>query len=91
MIARRYFVSGDVQGVGFRYFVLREVQRIGKIRGFVRNLRDGRVETYAEGEERELEALEKSLRKGPFSSEVTKVEIIDETPNQSYTDFRITF
>jgi acylphosphatase len=91
MIARRYFVSGDVQGVGFRYFVLREVQRIGNIRGFVRNLRDGRVETYAEGEERELAELEKALRKGPFSAEVTNVDINDEIPDQKYQDFRITF
>jgi acylphosphatase len=91
MLARRYFVSGDVQGVGFRYFVLREVQRIGPIKGFVRNLPDGRVEAYAEAEEALLKELEKSLRKGPGMSEVTNVRIEEETPEGKYPDFRITF
>jgi acylphosphatase len=91
MLARRYLISGDVQGVGFRYFVLREAQRIGNIRGYVRNLRDGRVETYAEAEEKELIELENALRKGPLSSEVSRVEIQEENPDHKHSDFRITF
>jgi len=91
MRARRYIVSGDVQGVGFRYFVLREAQRIGNIRGFVRNLRNGNVEVYAEAGEKELVELEASLRKGPMSSEVSRVDVTEETPENKYTDFRITF
>ena len=91
MRARRYFISGDVQGVGFRYFVMREVQRIGSIKGFVRNLKDGRVEVYAEGEEDLIRELEKSLHKGPGMSEVTNVRIDEETPDGKYADFRITF
>ena len=91
MLARRYLISGDVQGVGFRYFVLREAQRIGNIRGYVRNLRDGRVETYAEAEEKELIELENALRKGPLSSEVSRVEIQEENPDHKHNDFRITF
>jgi acylphosphatase len=90
MIARRYFISGDVQGVGFRYFVLREVQRIGDIKGFVRNLPDGRVEAYAEGDSENIQKLEKSLHKGPGMSEVTNVRIEEETPEGQYPDFRIT-
>jgi acylphosphatase len=91
MVARRYFISGDVQGVGFRYFVLREVQRIGPIRGFVRNLHDGRVEVYAEADESLLQNLDKSLRKGPGMAEVTHVVIEEEVPDGRYTDFRIAF
>jgi acylphosphatase len=91
MLARKYFISGDVQGVGFRYFVLREAQRIGNIFGYVRNLRDGRVEVYAESEESQLKNLETALRKGPRSSEVSFVEVIEEMPTGKYSDFRITF
>ena len=91
MLARHYFISGDVQGVGFRYFVLREVQRIGPIKGFVRNLRDGRVEVYAEASEDLIKELEKSLHKGPGMSEVTNVRIDEEVPENKYPDFRITF
>ena len=91
MLARRYFISGDVQGVGFRYFVLREVQRIGQIKGFVRNLADGRVEVCAEAEPEKHQELEKALRKGPGMAEVMNVRIEEETPEGRYTDFRITF
>lgn len=89
MLARRYFISGDVQGVGFRYFVLREVQRIGDIKGFVRNLPDGRVEVYAEADSEKFPNLEKALHKGPGMAEVTKVRVEEETPQGRYPDFRI--
>jgi acylphosphatase len=89
--ARRYFVSGDVQGVGFRYFVRHEVQRTGNISGFVRNLQDGRVEVYAEGAEGDLSALEAILRRGPSGSSVSDVEVVEENAGGRYHDFRITF
>jgi len=91
MVARKYIVSGDVQGVGFRYFVLRHVQRRSDLKGFVRNLHDGRVEVYAEGEEAELQDLEAALRKGPQGSWVDRLHIEDENPSGQYHDFRITF
>jgi len=91
MVARRYYVSGDVQGVGFRYFVLQEVQRIGSIRGFVRNLRDGRVEVYAEAEEPRILDFEAVLRKGPRGASVDRLDMIQETVEGRYPDFRITF
>ena len=91
MVARRYFISGDVQGVGFRYFVLRQAQRLPGVKGFVRNLRDGRVEAYAEGQEEQIKELESSLRKGPRGSTVDRVETHEETPGGQYQDFKITF
>src|SRR5947207_15257661 len=46
--AKRYFVSGNVQGVGFRFFTLRAAERMN-LTGYARNLPDGRVEAYAVG------------------------------------------
>ncbi|MCB9914759.1 MAG: acylphosphatase [Planctomycetes bacterium] len=71
--ARRGYVSGRVQGVGFRYFAQAEAERLG-LDGWVRNLPDGRVEFEAAGEERALEAFLAWLRKGPTFAHVSGVE-----------------
>ena len=70
--ARRYFVSGIVQGVGYRYFVER-VAKYLKLAGYVRNLRDGRVEAYAIGPSASLTSLRSSLERGPNGSSVSGV------------------
>jgi acylphosphatase len=75
-IARRYLVSGRVQGVGFRYLVESEAQRLGIV-GFVRNLDDGRVEVHAQGSGKQLADLEGALRKGPRMSDVRSVETVE--------------
>ena len=54
--ARRWFVSGRVQGVGFRWFVQNEADRLG-LRGWVRNEDDGRVQVYAIGSPEQLDEL----------------------------------
>ncbi|MEO8138051.1 MAG: acylphosphatase [Gemmatimonadota bacterium] len=69
----RYLVRGRVQGVGFRYFVLRHATALGLV-GWTRNLPDGRVEVVAEGEAPALETLEGQLRVGPPHSQVDAVE-----------------
>ena len=69
MPARRYLVSGLVQGVGFRWFVGRHAERLG-VTGFARNLADGRVEVVAAGSETALDALETELRRGPAGARV---------------------
>ena len=61
------------------------------IKGFVRNLRDGRVEVYAEAEDEQLKELESSLRSGPQGSTVDRVDMHEENPAGQYQDFRITF
>lgn len=71
-IARRYFVSGIVQGVGFRYFAQDEAERL-RLSGFVRNLRDGRVEVYAIGSEQNLAQLRTRLDRGPKGAMVQQV------------------
>ncbi len=73
MAAYRYVVRGVVQGVGFRYFVLREARALG-LTGYARNQGDGSVEVVAEGSDGALEQLEGRLRLGPPSSEVTELE-----------------
>jgi len=71
--AYRYLVTGRVQGVGYRYFVLREAERLG-VAGFARNLPDGSVEVVAEGAEEVLGQLEARLRAGPSFASVAAVD-----------------
>jgi acylphosphatase len=67
------FVSGEVQMVGFRMFVQRHARQLG-LRGFVRNLPDGRVEVGAEGDRAALERLLDLLHRGPPAAVVQRVE-----------------
>ncbi len=66
-------VHGDVQGVGFRYFLMREAQRLG-LRGWVRNRDDGTVEFIAEGTRLDLERLRQAAEKGPGMARVDRVD-----------------
>lgn len=66
-------VHGDVQGVGFRYFVQRRAQQLG-LQGWVRNNDDGTVELVAEGTRRQLEDLKRSVEEGPRLARVDRVE-----------------
>jgi acylphosphatase len=70
--AKRYFVSGMVQGVGYRYFAQGAARRLG-LAGYVRNLRDGRVEVYAFGDRQKLTQLRAELERGPQAAQVSKV------------------
>jgi len=67
-------VHGDVQGVGFRYFVLRRAEA-ARLSGWVRNRPDGSVECLAEGPRPDLEALLEELRRGPRMASVERVEV----------------
>jgi acylphosphatase len=71
--AARYTVRGRVQGVGYRYFVLRHAAELS-LAGFARNLPDGSVEVVAEGEAGALATLEGLLGEGPSFAHVTGVE-----------------
>ena len=73
MTAYRFHVRGQVQGVGYRYYVLREAEG-RRVTGYVRNLADGSVEVVAEGSDEGLKELEDRLREGPAFSHVDSVE-----------------
>jgi acylphosphatase len=88
--AKRYFVSGLVQGVGFRYFTQDAAERL-RLTGYVRNLRDGRVEAYAIGTAEQLLRFLVSLKRGPRGAMVHGV--IEESANvdeQFANEFSIT-
>ncbi|MBI4420541.1 MAG: acylphosphatase [Gemmatimonadetes bacterium] len=78
--AFRWLVSGRVQGVGFRWFVIRRAQEI-RVGGWVTNLPDGRVEVVARGSPSQLEAFEAALRQGPRAARVETVEKLN-VPHQ---------
>jgi acylphosphatase len=87
LIARRYFVRGRVQGVGYRYFAQRAAAQLG-VRGYVRNLDDGRVEVYAVGTPEQLSELAGLLWTGPRFGSVRGVEE-QEAAVQQYDSFQI--
>lgn len=72
----RYGVRGAVQGVGFRWFVLREAHRLG-LRGWVSNLPDGSVEVVADGPAPLLAELQRALTRGPSAAKISGVENLD--------------
>ncbi len=80
--AYRWVISGRVQGVGFRWFVLRTAQRLG-VTGWARNLWDGRVEVMGQGTFSMLHDFEKGLHKGPLLSRVENVEKVEVTSEVS--------
>jgi acylphosphatase len=69
---RRYFVSGMVQGVGYRYFAMRAAQRLG-LGGYAKNLPDGRVEVYAVASASKLGEFREELKRGPQGASVAGV------------------
>lgn len=81
------YVSGRVQGVGFRFFVLDAAQELG-LTGWVRNLNDGRVEVLAEGPRPDLERLLRLLHQGPPASWVTGIDATWEPATAEFPDFR---
>ncbi len=76
MIAKRFLVSGRVQGVFYRATVAQQARSLA-IKGYARNLPDGRVEVLACGDAAALEELERSLWIGSSASKVTSVEVAD--------------
>jgi acylphosphatase len=87
-VARKFTISGTVQGVGFRFFVQRAAAR-HQVRGYVRNLPDGRVESLAEGDAIAVEEFKHDLTAGPTYSKVEHIEEIVLEPNNLYSSFRI--
>lgn len=83
-------VSGRVQGVGFRYFVVHEAQACG-VTGYVRNLDDGRVEARAEGGREALERFVSSVRRGPRMASVDDLELERLPASGGFRGFDVVF
>jgi len=76
-LAKRFYVFGRVQGVGFRFFVEGRAARLG-VGGYVKNRFDGAVEVYAIGSAEQLDVLRDALQRGPRTAAVDRVEEHDE-------------
>ena len=87
-VARKFSISGDVQGVGYRYFAQRAAAR-HQVVGYVRNMPDGTVEALVEGPADTVEAFKHDLATGPRFSFVQQVEEIALEPTGQYSSFRI--
>jgi acylphosphatase len=87
-VARRLVISGRVQGVGFRWFARDAAAREG-VMGWVRNLPDGRVEAYVEGDADAVDRFERAVRQGPGSARVSDVLVVPDDPSGGYKDFSI--
>ena len=87
-VAKKYLISGRVQGVGFRFFAEHAARQIG-VCGYVKNRGDGKVEVYAIGDEVSHEELKLHLAEGPRSAHVTGIEETDEVVDKHYTTFMI--
>ena len=81
-------ITGKVQGVGFRYFVLREAQKLG-INGWVSNKPNGAVEALAQGEKADLEQFIAKVKKGPSFSRVEDVSLFWVNEADQYFGFEI--
>lgn len=82
--------NGSVQGVGFRYFVVREAQILG-LKGYVKNLYSGEVLTVVEGEKFLVEELYNKIRVGPSFADVKNASIKWSEPKNEFTKFEIRF
>lgn len=86
MIARRLVVRGRVQGVGFRYSMV-DAARAHRVTGWVRNLRDGSVEAFVQGDVAAVEAVVAWCRRGPPGARVEVVETESATADPGIADF----
>ena len=84
------YISGRVQGVWFRSYTQEEARRLG-VKGWVRNLPDGRVEAVFEGDEDAVSAMVRWCHIGSPSARVTGVEVYEEPYTGEFSDFQIRY
>jgi acylphosphatase len=87
-VARRFVINGRVQGVGFRYFTQDVARREGAT-GWVRNLPDGAVEAFVEGDLEAVTRVERAIRSGPRGARIETVDVDSQDPSGAYRDFSI--
>jgi acylphosphatase len=83
-------VNGLVQGVGYRYFVVREAQKLG-LKGFTQNLYTGEVLTVVEGERAIVEEMIRILKIGPMHASVKSCKVDWQETKNEFTDFEVKF
>ena len=83
----RIYVDGTVQGIFFRSFIKQNAERLN-VKGFVRNLEDGRVEVFVEGNTDEIYEMIEICKKGPKHSQIRKIDIKPER-FQDFKSFKI--
>ena len=83
-------VTGLVQGVGYRFFAIDQARRLGLV-GYAKNLPNGNVEAYAEGEKGLVEEFVKLLRLGPVAADVSGVSVEWAKPSGRYKSFSIEY
>ena len=84
--AVKIIIHGTVQGIFFRNFIKENAESLN-IKGFVRNLDDGNVEVFAEGEIENVDQLGKMCKVGPKHSVIKKVDVTEE-PFQDFKEFK---
>ena len=89
-MAKQVFYSGDVQGVGFRATATSIARRHPTIRGWVRNLPDGRVELRAEGSEEAIDAFLADIRE-QMADHILSEDIFDREPDDALVGFRVAY
>ena len=89
-IRAEIIANGLVQGVGYRYFVVREAKRLG-LKGYTKNLYSGEVLTVVEGERAVVEELIKKLKVGPMHASVKSYKLNWQEPKNEFTDFEVRF
>ena len=82
------FISGRVQGVSFRYYTYHEALRLG-LAGWVRNLRDGRVEAVFEGERAAIDTVLEWCKNGPPAATVDSLEVDWERSSEALIQFEV--
>jgi acylphosphatase len=87
-IARRYLISGRVQGVGFRAFTEAQAAVEG-LHGWVQNLPDGQVEVLFEGDAESVDRAEAKLRRGPGGARIDHVAVESVPPTGRATGFAV--
>lgn len=86
-LCKKVWVTGKVQGVGFRYFTQLEARAL-QVQGYAKNLADGRVEVHVQGDEDKVERLCLWLHHGPPASRVDDIVVEDGTA-MSVTGFKV--
>lgn len=84
------YISGRVQGVGFRNFTRKTAKKLG-VTGWVKNLSDGRVETVLSGKQEKVNEMLGYLEKGPSLARVDDIQYEEEKYKDEFSKFQITY